>query len=155
VNLSRPGPRKPTAPTPRCAARAGCHRHHAVAAGFLDRVVPAADLRDVAAASAAGLAALDMSAHAASKLRARDHVLSALRAAIDIDDAAITATGPASHYDSAAPRAKQRTQELRDHVLHVAISMLGTDGVTGFTTRKVAQQADSCCIPPVNCSGPA
>jgi AcrR family transcriptional regulator len=41
------------------------------------------------------------------------------------------------------PRAKQRTQDLRDHVLHVAISMLGTEGIAGFTTRKVAQQAET------------
>lgn len=41
------------------------------------------------------------------------------------------------------PRAKQRTQDLRDHVLHVAISMLGTEGVAGFTTRKIAQQAET------------
>jgi AcrR family transcriptional regulator len=41
------------------------------------------------------------------------------------------------------PRAKQRTQELRDHVLHVAVSTLAAEGVTGFTTRKVAQQAET------------
>ena len=41
------------------------------------------------------------------------------------------------------PRAKQRTQQLRDHVLHVAVSTLAAEGVTGFTTRKVAQQAET------------
>jgi AcrR family transcriptional regulator len=41
------------------------------------------------------------------------------------------------------PRAKQRTQELRDHVLHIAVDMLATEGVTGFTTRKVARQAET------------
>jgi AcrR family transcriptional regulator len=41
------------------------------------------------------------------------------------------------------PRAKQRTQELRDHVLHIAVSTLAAEGVTGFTTRKVAQQAET------------
>jgi len=39
------------------------------------------------------------------------------------------------------PRAKQRTPELRDHVLRVAVGMLASDGVAGFTTRKVAQEA--------------
>jgi len=39
------------------------------------------------------------------------------------------------------PRTKQRTRELRDRVLEVAVSMLATDGVTAFTTRKVAKGA--------------
>ncbi len=39
------------------------------------------------------------------------------------------------------PRAKQRTPELRDRVLQVAVAMLATDGVAGFTTRKIAQEA--------------
>jgi len=39
------------------------------------------------------------------------------------------------------PRTKQRTPELREHVLRVAVSMLANDGVAGFTTRKVAQEA--------------
>jgi AcrR family transcriptional regulator len=39
------------------------------------------------------------------------------------------------------PRAKQRTPELRDHVLQVAVGILAAGGPTGFTTRKVAQQA--------------
>lgn len=59
----------------------------AVAAGFLDRVVPAAELQDVARTTAAALAKLDMVAHAASKLRARGDALTALRAAIEADDA--------------------------------------------------------------------
>jgi AcrR family transcriptional regulator len=41
------------------------------------------------------------------------------------------------------PRAKQRTQALRDHVLNVAIATLAADGVTGFTTRRVAEQAQT------------
>src|SRR6266705_3148662 len=41
------------------------------------------------------------------------------------------------------PRAKQRTPELRERVLHVALATLAADGVTGFTTRKVAQQAST------------
>jgi AcrR family transcriptional regulator len=39
------------------------------------------------------------------------------------------------------PRAKQRTPELRDRVLQVAVAMLASEGVAGFTTRKVAQGA--------------
>ena len=39
------------------------------------------------------------------------------------------------------PRAKQRTPELRDRVLQVAVDMLANDGVAGFTTRKVAEGA--------------
>lgn len=41
------------------------------------------------------------------------------------------------------PRAKQRTPELRDHVLQVAVAMLASEGVAGFTTRKVAEQAET------------
>ena len=39
------------------------------------------------------------------------------------------------------PRAKQRTPELRDHVLRVAVGMLADEGVAGFTTRRVAHEA--------------
>jgi enoyl-CoA hydratase len=59
----------------------------AMQAGFLDRVVPAGELRDAARATAALLAKLDMTAHAASKLRARAQTLEALAAAIAADDA--------------------------------------------------------------------
>jgi enoyl-CoA hydratase len=59
----------------------------AVAAGFLDRVVPAAELAQAAAAVAADLASLDLDAHAATKLRARQLTLTAVREAIDTDDA--------------------------------------------------------------------
>jgi AcrR family transcriptional regulator len=41
------------------------------------------------------------------------------------------------------PRAKQRTPELREHVLHVAVATLAADGVAGFTTRKVARGAET------------
>jgi len=58
----------------------------AVAAGMLDRVVPAADLADAARAAAARLAQLDAGAHAATKLRTREATLQALRAALDADD---------------------------------------------------------------------
>jgi len=41
------------------------------------------------------------------------------------------------------PRAKQRTPELRDRVLQVAVATLASEGVTGFTTRRVAEGADT------------
>ena len=63
----------------------------AVAAGFLDRVVPAADLRDAAREQAAELAKLSIDVHTATKLRARDHALKAIRAAIETDDDAFRA----------------------------------------------------------------
>ena len=63
----------------------------AVAAGFLDRVVPAAQLADAAAGAAAELARLDLDALAATKLRARRLTATALREAIDVDDAAFRA----------------------------------------------------------------
>jgi enoyl-CoA hydratase len=59
----------------------------AVAAGFLDRVVPAADVLRAAREVAAQLAKLPVEVHAASKLRARDHALRAIRAAIEADTA--------------------------------------------------------------------
>lgn len=58
----------------------------AVDAGFLDRVVPASDLRDVARTTAELFTTLDMPAHGASKLRARQPALQAIRAAIEADD---------------------------------------------------------------------
>ena len=39
------------------------------------------------------------------------------------------------------PRPKQRTPELRDRVLRVAVSTLNEDGLSGLTTRRVAEQA--------------
>ena len=63
----------------------------AVGGGFLDRVVQPPELQAVASSSAEALGRLDMGAHAASKLRARDHALSALRAAIDADNADLRA----------------------------------------------------------------
>ena len=39
------------------------------------------------------------------------------------------------------PRPKQRTPELRDQVLKVAVSTLNDDGLSGFTTRRVAELA--------------
>jgi enoyl-CoA hydratase/carnithine racemase len=63
----------------------------AVAAGFLDRVVPAAELPDVTRSIATGLARLNADVHTASKLRARDHALKAIRAAIEADAVAFQA----------------------------------------------------------------
>jgi AcrR family transcriptional regulator len=39
------------------------------------------------------------------------------------------------------PRAKQRTPELRDRVLQVALATLAAEGAEGFTTRRVADRA--------------
>jgi len=39
------------------------------------------------------------------------------------------------------PRPKQRTPELRDHVLEAALALLAAEGVQGFTARKVASMA--------------
>lgn len=41
------------------------------------------------------------------------------------------------------PRAKQRTPQLRDRVLQVAVSTLAGEGIAGFTTRKVALGAET------------
>jgi enoyl-CoA hydratase len=58
----------------------------AVQAGFLDRVVPAAELADAASRVAGELGRLDIDVHTATKRRARDHALKAIRAAIEADD---------------------------------------------------------------------
>jgi len=63
----------------------------AVEAGFLDQVVSAAELDQVARSVAADLATLDMTAHAATKLRARMQALVAIREAIEQDSAAYAA----------------------------------------------------------------
>ena len=55
----------------------------AVQAGFLDRVVPASELRQISMQAAAELAELNPAAHAATKLRARGTALEAIRAAIE------------------------------------------------------------------------
>ncbi|WP_431237394.1 TetR/AcrR family transcriptional regulator [Mycolicibacterium aichiense] len=39
------------------------------------------------------------------------------------------------------PRVKQRTPELRDRVVDVAVRTLCEDGMSGFTTRRVAERA--------------
>jgi enoyl-CoA hydratase len=55
----------------------------AISPGFLDRVVPSAQLLDTARETAAALSKLDMPAHAATKLRVRGTALEALRQAIN------------------------------------------------------------------------
>lgn len=64
----------------------------AVAAGFLDRVVPARELRDDAQSLALRLSGLDLAAHAASKQRVRHDALRAIRAALEADFAAFRAS---------------------------------------------------------------
>ena len=59
----------------------------AVLAGFLDRVVPQAELMDTARETAQLLAGLDRQAHVSTKMRARADLLTDLRAAIELDDA--------------------------------------------------------------------
>jgi enoyl-CoA hydratase len=63
----------------------------AVHAGFLDRVVDAKDFASTTKEIASNLAKLNMDAHAATKLRARDQALKALHAAIAADDAILRA----------------------------------------------------------------
>jgi AcrR family transcriptional regulator len=41
------------------------------------------------------------------------------------------------------PRPKQRTPELRDHVLAAALGLLAREGVGGFTARGLAREADT------------
>src|SRR5205085_9646906 len=64
----------------------------AVTAGFFDAVVPADDLREAARAKAAQLMTLNMPAHAATKIRARQPALTALLEAIEVDDAEFMST---------------------------------------------------------------
>jgi enoyl-CoA hydratase len=59
----------------------------AVTAGFLDRVVPVAELAEAAHSIAVGLGRLDRDVHTATKLRARGNALKAVRAAIEADEA--------------------------------------------------------------------
>ena len=55
----------------------------AIGPGFLDRVVPPEQLVDTAREAAAAMTKLDMTAHAATKLRVRGSALEALRRAIE------------------------------------------------------------------------
>jgi enoyl-CoA hydratase len=65
----------------------------AVAAGFLDGVVPTPDLPAVARGVAGQLGGLDRESHTATKLRAREVSLKAIRSAIEADDAALARLG--------------------------------------------------------------
>jgi enoyl-CoA hydratase len=58
----------------------------AVSAGFLDRVVSAGEVQEVARGVAGQLAKLDLHVYSATKLRAREHALKAVRAAIEADN---------------------------------------------------------------------
>jgi len=57
----------------------------AVAAGFLDQVVPADQLMAAALAVAQQLKGLNMAAHKKTKLKVRKHLLDALDAAVEVD----------------------------------------------------------------------
>lgn len=61
----------------------------AVAAGFLDRVAQPAELQEAARATATQLGKLNIAAHTASKLRAREQALQAIRAGIEADMASL------------------------------------------------------------------
>jgi enoyl-CoA hydratase len=63
----------------------------AVAAGYLDRVVPPGDVLAAARAAAERCRNLDLRAHAESKRRARAPALAAIAAGIDADEAAFRA----------------------------------------------------------------
>jgi AcrR family transcriptional regulator len=41
------------------------------------------------------------------------------------------------------PRAKQRTGQLREHIVQAAVAMLAADGIGVFTTRKIAERAQT------------
>jgi enoyl-CoA hydratase len=61
----------------------------AVTAGYLDRVVVGEELDSLAREAVAGLAALDRATHTSTKLLARAQALEAVRAAIELDSAAM------------------------------------------------------------------
>jgi enoyl-CoA hydratase len=87
--------------TPACADRAALLSEpftpdNAVAAGFLDRVVEPERLFDVAAELATAARTLDLDAHAATKLRTRDDLLTAVRAGIRLDYPTAAATEAAN-----------------------------------------------------------
>lgn len=58
----------------------------AVAAGFIDRVVPEAELQAEGQSTAARLAKLNRTAYTATKLLAREDTLRAVRAAVEADE---------------------------------------------------------------------
>jgi len=85
--------------TPACFHRAAALSEqfspaNAVEAGFLDRVVDPAELAVAARETAQALSTLDMTAHTATKLRARANALAAIRAGIEADRAARNPVAP-------------------------------------------------------------
>lgn len=82
-----------------------CGPQEAVTAGFLDQVVPGADLAARAHEAAEDLAQLDFAAHVETKLRVRAKARQALRAAIESDLAprSFTAGHPAPDDQDALP----------------------------------------------------
>jgi enoyl-CoA hydratase len=82
--------------TPACFNRAVIHSEQfapsdAVTAGFFDRVVPGAELMDVARNTALGLGKLPRDAFGATKQRARSQALQLVHAAIAADEAGFRA----------------------------------------------------------------
>jgi enoyl-CoA hydratase len=75
----------------------------AVEAGFLDRACEPEDFWDAVNRTAAELAKLDLDAHAATKLRARNSALAAVHDAIATDYAALTAAEAAGATAGARP----------------------------------------------------
>lgn len=63
----------------------------ALTAGFLDRVVPAAELQNEAQKLAAAMTKLNLAVFTETKLRVREQALKAVRAAIDADGGMLTA----------------------------------------------------------------
>ena len=51
-----------------------------------------------------------------------------------------TALGSSANH-AGLTSAKQRTRQLREHIVQVAVAMLAADGIGEFTTRKVAEKA--------------
>ncbi len=68
----------------------------AVAAGFLDRVVPEAELHAEAQSAVIRLAKLNRPAYTATKLLVREHALQAIRAGIEADEVTLSALGRAA-----------------------------------------------------------
>jgi AcrR family transcriptional regulator len=41
------------------------------------------------------------------------------------------------------PRQKQRTEQLRDRILETAVELIAAEGVSGFTTRRIVEEAST------------
>ena len=41
------------------------------------------------------------------------------------------------------PRQKQRTEELRERILEAAVDLIAAEGVSGFTTRRIVEEAST------------